>query len=154
MRALFPLGWLLVFAAALGAAAETAARLGPHAGGLVLTAYDVWYALAPGSLVVGKIRIEALLGPWAWDPLTTSVLAVPLWALFGLPGGLMLWLGRRRLGPRDAAEQQEEDALFLYDSLVDRAKEEEREFAAFRERMEAEREAGDTPAVAPEEGGR
>ncbi|MDX9861143.1 MAG: hypothetical protein RBS99_09515 [Rhodospirillales bacterium] len=151
MRALFPIGWLLLFAAALGAAAETAARLGPHAGGFLLTAYDVWYALAPGSLVVSKIRIEALLGPWAWDPLTTSVLAVPLWALFGLPGGLMLWLSRHRLGPRDAAEQQEEDALFLYDSLVDRAKEEEREFAAFRERMDAERAGADTPAAASEE---
>ena len=140
MRALFPFGWLFVVAALLGAAAETAARLGPHGGGLVLTAYDVWYALAPGNLVVTKIRLEALLGPWAWDPLTTSVLALPLWALFGLPGGLMLWFGRPRRGQPDATRQQEEDALFLYDSLAEQAEAEEKEFQAFRDRLAAERE--------------
>jgi hypothetical protein len=140
MRALFPFGWLLLFAALLGAAAETAARLGPHGGGILLTAYDVWYALAPGNLVVTKIRLEALLGPWAWDPLMTSVLAAPLWALFGLPGGLLLWLGRSRRGQPDAAHQHEEDALFLYDSLAEQAEAEEKEFQEFQERLAAERE--------------
>lgn len=147
MRALFPFGWLLLFAAALGAAAEVAARAGPHAGGFLLSAYDVWYALWPGSLVVAKIRIEALLGPWAWDPLATGVLAVPLWVLFGLPGWLLIWLGRPRPGPRDEAgrqeERDEEEALFLYDSLAERAEAEEREFAAFEERRAAGEEGGD-----------
>jgi len=154
MRALFPVGWLLLFAAALGGAAEIAARAGPHAGGLVLSAHDVWYALSPGSLVVAKIRLEALLGPWAWDPLATGVLAAPLWALFGLPGALLLWLGRPRPGPRDAAERQEEDALFLYDSLAERAEAEEREFAAFRERLAAGEEGGEPPPASGEDDGR
>ncbi len=140
MRALFPIGWLFLLAALVGAAAEMAARLGPHGGGLVLSAYDVWYALAPGNLVVTKIRIEALLGPWGWDPLMTTVLAVPLWGLFGLPGGLMLWLGRPRRGQPDADQQHEEDALFLYDSLAEQAEAEEKEFQAFRDRQAAERE--------------
>lgn len=140
MRALFPFGWFFLLAAFLGAAAEAAARLGPHGGGLVLSAYDVWYALAPGSLVVTKIRLESLLGPWAWDPLMTSVLAVPLWGLFGLPAALLLWLGRPRRGQPDAARQHEEDSLFLYDSLAEQAEAEEKEFQAFRERLAGERE--------------
>jgi hypothetical protein len=100
----------------------------------------VWYALWPGTLVVTKIRIEALLGLWAWDPLMTTVLALPLWALFGLPGGLMLWFGRPRRGQPDAAHRHEEDALFLYDSLAEQVEAEEKEFQEFKERLAAERE--------------
>ncbi|MBE0533269.1 MAG: hypothetical protein IH626_20805 [Rhodospirillales bacterium] len=147
MRALFPFGWLFLFAALLGAAAETAARLGPHGGGFLLAAYDVWYALWPGTLVVTKIRLETLVGPWAWDPLMTTVLALPLWALFGIPGGLMLWLGRPRRGQPDAAQQHEEDALFLYDSLAEQAEAEEREFAAFQEQLTVEVKASELSAM-------
>jgi hypothetical protein len=147
MRALFPFGWVFLLAAVLGAVAETAARAVPHTGGLVLTAHDVWYALWPGSLVVTKIRLEALLGPWAWEPAMTTVLAAPLWVLFGLPGGLLLWLGWPRRGRGDAADRQEEDALFLYDSLAERAEAEEREFAAFQAQRAAEQANEEGPAA-------
>ena len=145
MRAFYRGGWFLIVLACFGAVAETAARMVPHAGGLFLSAYDVWYALWPGHLVVTKIRIESLIGPWAWDPVMTSLLAVPLWALFGVPGMALVWLGWPRDNRQGGAGSEEEDALFLFDSLAERVEAEEREFAAFESEFGADQETAESP---------
>ena len=152
MRPLYLLGWIFVFLACFGAVAESMAHAVPHTGGFFLSAYDVWYALSPGGLVVSKIRIEALLGPWAWDPVMTSLLVLPAWALFGVPGSVLVWLGwprRRRDIDReaDADADREAEALFLYDSLADQVEAEAREFAAFESSL------ADQPPPEDEAGG-
>lgn len=90
--------------------------------GIFLSAYDVFYALWPGKLIVFKIHIENQLGPGAWDPVVTRLLALPLWALFGVPGALLVWLGRSH--PADDEIDAIEQSLYLYDSLAKQAKEE------------------------------
>ncbi len=128
MRVLFLLGWLLMFLAFVGAAAEVVPRSLP--GGAANTrwfvsAYDLWYAAWPGSLVVFQIQVERIL-PALWDPVMVTLLAPPTWLLFGGPGILLIWLFRphRKL----TAEQQEdlrkqEETLFLFDKLADEARE-------------------------------
>ena len=149
MRALYLGGWILVVMACFGAMAETAAHMVPHARGFFLSAYDVWYALAPGNLVVTRIRIESLLGPWAWDPVMVSLLAVPAWVLFGVPGTALIWFGRPRGRPGDDIGREEEESLFLFDTLAEHAEAEEREFAAFESQLDAGPLPGDPPELVP-----
>lgn len=149
MRVLYLGGWVLVVLACFGAIAETAAHMGPNAGGFFLSAYDVWYALWPGNLVVTKIRLESLLGPWAWDPVMVGLLAVPAWALFGVPGAVLVWFGRPRGQPEADASREEEESLFLFDSLAEHAEAEEREFAAFESQHDADPAPGNPPELAP-----
>lgn len=149
MRVLYLGGWLLVVLGCFGALAEIVARMVPNGGGAYLSAYDVWYALWPGNLVVTKIRLESLFGPWAWNPVMTSLLTLPAWAVFGLPGGVLVWLGWPRRGRNGDDRREEEEALFLYDSLADQVEAEEREFAAFRNRLDADSPADDAPEPTP-----
>ncbi|MBT3358316.1 MAG: hypothetical protein HN403_01665 [Rhodospirillales bacterium] len=124
MRAILLLGWTLLVGAFLSGVAESIAHVQPGAGGFFLSAYDVWYTLWPGELVLTKIRIENLLGPVAWDPIFVSLLALPGWALFGLPGVFLLWLGWPNRGVPSAEFDEIAESMFLYDDLAKQAREE------------------------------
>ncbi|MDA1090331.1 MAG: hypothetical protein O3A85_08480 [Proteobacteria bacterium] len=123
MRFLFYLGGILLLLAFAGAAAEAIPRSMPGGaayGGLFVSAYEIWYAASPGSLVVSQIHIERL-SPALWDPLVVGLLSAPAWFLFGLPGALLTW--RYRPHKEMTAEQlddlkKHEDTLFLFDELV------------------------------------
>jgi hypothetical protein len=119
MRLRFLLGLVLVAGALAAAAAEVVARdLGAtHAP--ILSAYDLWYTLRPGSLVVAEAQIERL-SPLLWDPVIVTVLALPAWLLFGAPGLLLIW----RYSPRRGGSDIDEEAMFLYDRLAKRARDE------------------------------
>lgn len=117
-------GLVFILLALLGAVAETMAHIRPGVGGGLLSTHDVLYTHWPSKLIVAKIHIERVLGAWAWDPFAVSVLAIPAWLLFGLPGGFLFWLGvRRPAGARQEVDEMEE-SLFLFDSLAERAREE------------------------------
>jgi len=107
---------LLVGAFAAAAAGMVAHRIagGP---GVAMSAHDLWYTLRPGSLVVVEATLERL-HPWLWDPLIAYLLAVPAWLLLGVPGLLLVWHSRPRRGETDI----DEDALFLFDRLAERAR--------------------------------
>lgn len=113
----FVLGWLFFLLAFAAAAAEKAASDGSPFTSL----YKVWYSLRPGSLIVVQILVEKHLHPWVWNPLLTSLLALPGWFLFGLPSGLLLWLFRPHKSPEAWAE---EDSYSTYDRLAKAAAEE------------------------------
>ncbi len=123
MRFFFYLGGVLLLLAFAGAAAEAIPRSlsgGPADGGWFFSAYEIWYAASPGSLVVSQIRVEKL-SPALWDPIIVSLLALPAWALFGVPGGLLTWYCRPH--KEMTAEQEEdlrsqEETLLLFDKLV------------------------------------
>ncbi len=127
MRILFYLGWFLMFLAFAGAAAESIPRSlsgGAPLGGLFVSAYDIWYAAKPGSLVVTQIQIEKF-SPVLWDPVLVGLLALPAWLLFGGPGVLLAWFFRPHremtAEQREDLEKQEE-SLLLYDMLVEEAR--------------------------------
>jgi prepilin signal peptidase PulO-like enzyme (type II secretory pathway) len=126
MNPLFLLGWLLLGAAFLSSAAEMLADLtlgGPRP---LLSAYDLWYALWPSGLVRAQIHVERAL-PILWDPLIVGLLALPAWALAGIPGAALAWGFRpgRHLSEEERAEQEQEmQSLFLYDALAKAAEKE------------------------------
>jgi len=127
MRVLFFLGWLLLFLAFAAAAAEAI----PHAlpggaagSGWFVSAYDLWYAAWPGTLVVTKIQVERL-APALWDPVILILLTPPAWLLFAVPGVLLTWFFRphKELTAEQLEDlQKQEEALFLFDKLAEEAR--------------------------------
>lgn len=127
MRVFFYLGWvLLVLAFAAGAAQVVPRSLPGGASGSIVSAYELWYAAWPGSLVVAQIRVEKLLAPWVWDPVLVTLLKLPAWLLFGLPGGLLTWFLRphREMSAAELEDlKKQEESLLLYDRLAQEARE-------------------------------
>lgn len=126
MRVLFYLGWMLLVLAFAAASSETLARVLPGHWGMFISAYDLWYAIWPGNLVVTQIRVEKFLHPWIWDPVMVTVLAPPAWALFGVPGLALAWLCRpgRKMTEQQLEEfMRHEESLLLFDKLARDAKE-------------------------------
>ncbi len=122
MAILFVIGLILLSGAFFAAVAETVAHGVPGAGGWLLSAYDVAYALWPGKLVVLQIKVEAL-HPLIWDPVLTTIMAFPGWLVLGVPGGVLFWWAhpKRRAGAEDDAF--DEDSLYLFDRLAEQAAE-------------------------------
>ncbi|MEO5337138.1 MAG: hypothetical protein H7841_09625 [Magnetospirillum sp. WYHS-4] len=110
-------GLLLLGAAFLGGAAEIAAQATLSDRPWMLPAIDVWIILAPSSLEAAR----RALGPEMLDALAGSLLILPAWLLFGLPGAALAWLGRPQ---DDETEGPDEESLFLYDRLAKLAREE------------------------------
>jgi len=101
MRILFYCGVILVAMSLLAAAFETAAHglFGANQG-FIMSAHDLWYALRPKSLLVFEIRTERI-ARWLWNPVMTTLLIFPAWAVFGVPGGLLLWFCHPHRGRQD-----------------------------------------------------
>jgi hypothetical protein len=126
MRPLFYLGWVLLALAFLAGAAQVVPRALPGGtSGTVVSAYELWYAAWPGTLIATQIRVERLLHPWLWDPALVTLLKLPAWLLFGLPGGLLTWFFRphREMSEAEREElQKQEESLLLYDRLAQEAR--------------------------------
>jgi len=63
-----------------------------------------WFALSPASLMTtqGFVQqtVESYVGHWLWDPVIQWILLMPSWAVLGVVGGVLAYLGRkRRLAP-------------------------------------------------------
>ena len=116
----FVVGWVLVIAAFIAAAFETMAFLQSGTGGLMISAFELWYTYWPGNLVVTQVIIERDLHPFLWDPVLLTVLQLPAWGILGAPGMALIWSFRpRRAG--DPEEELDEEDLFLYDALAEQA---------------------------------
>lgn len=120
MRVLFFLGWLLMIAAFVAAAAEIAAT-GLAAGPAGWIGFEeLWRALAPASYVDVRLWVDDI-SPWIWHVLQAGPLLLPGWLLFGLPGVLLAWFCRpgRHLTESEKEDlRRRRDALFLYDELA------------------------------------
>lgn len=127
-RLFFYLGWLLLGAAFVAGAAEPlATSTGFGLSSLIVPAYDLWYSVAPRSLVLTQINIERI-APVIWDPVLVLFLQFPAWLLLGVPGAVLTW----RLRPyRSISDEMEEDlehyrqSLFVIEELSRRAREDE-----------------------------
>lgn len=56
----------------------------------------LWYQINAASLNLAQAGIQRSLHPVLWDPIAISILQVPVFALFGLLGLVMIYLGRKR----------------------------------------------------------
>ena len=56
---------------------------------------DTWNMVHSTSLAALQPMIESHLA-WLWDPVITSVLNAPTWAVFGVLGAALIVLGRRK----------------------------------------------------------
>lgn len=122
MKILFLLGWVFLAGAFVTGAYETMARVQGAAMGAVLSAYDLWYTLWPGKLVVTQIMVERHLHAALWEYLAVPLLSLPAWLLLGGPGVALTW----RFRPRYAEDaEDDENSLFLFDALAKAAEEEE-----------------------------
>lgn len=125
MRILFYAGWAFLVLAFAAAAAESIPRALPGDEGMFVSAYDLWYAAKPGSLVVAQIRVEKI-SPALWDPLIVSVLALPGWLLCLVPGIGLTWFcrpGRKISDEVHEGLKFQEESFFLFDRLAREAKE-------------------------------
>ena len=88
-------GWLLLLlaAAALGFEAMAALDSGTWR---VRALGEIWFAIDVGSLNLAQAVIQRYLWPFLWEPVITSVLLLPGWAVFGAPGLVLALTGRTR----------------------------------------------------------
>ncbi len=119
MRILFFAGVALLIAAFVATASEVAARTVPGVGNYV-SASELWAALSPRTFRAVEQWVSATMGPAAWNAGFMTVMVLPAWALFGVPGGVLAWLNRPH---REVPEDFDPDEVFLFDELAKRAKE-------------------------------
>jgi hypothetical protein len=120
MIVFFVIGWVFLAAAFVAAAFETMAFMVSGTGGLMLSAFDLWYTYWPGNLVVTQVIIERDFHPFLWDPVLLTALQLPAWGILGAPGMALIWSCRPRRAS-DPEEELDEEALFLYDALAEQA---------------------------------
>ena len=96
---------LLAFAvAALGLEAMAAWQTG---GWRALALGEIWFKIDSASLDAAQAGVQRYVAPWLWEPGITSILRLPGWVVFGVPGGALVWIAylkgrkpRRLLGMR------------------------------------------------------
>jgi hypothetical protein len=59
-----------------------------------LAAGELWFRLHPSSLNITQAVIQRYVFPGLWDPVAITLLQWPAWAIFGLPGLILLALWR------------------------------------------------------------
>lgn len=55
-----------------------------------------WAQLSEESLVATKKSVEENLHPFVWNPIIFALLLWPSWAIIGIVGILLYWIGRKR----------------------------------------------------------
>ncbi len=87
--------WFLLLAMVAAVVDGTKSLAG--GGQLVVTPLgDQWLALSPTSLQAAKAAVVTNVAPALWDPVIATILQAPTWLVFGLIGGALYWLGRKR----------------------------------------------------------
>ena len=121
MIVVFLVGVALIVTALLAAAMETGARVHADGIGAVMSAYELWYILWPGKLVVTQALVERHLHAAVWQFMAVPILSLPAWLLAGAPGVFLAW----RYRPHRHGDEDDEDpneSLFVFDELADAAK--------------------------------
>lgn len=57
------------------------------------------YWLSPGGLNVTQAFVERYITPLLWDPVIVTMLNLPVWAIGGVLGFILVFAGRRRPVP-------------------------------------------------------
>lgn len=90
-------GVVLLAGAFIAAAAEMAAqaRLGTFG---IISAYSTVDALFPAQLAIVQDFVNRHSNPLIWDLVVRSVLVLPGWLIFGVPGSIIAWRSRPDFG--------------------------------------------------------
>ncbi len=89
------IGWLFLVLAVAAAGQEIIAAVDAGAWRAVALG-ELWYRLHGASLNAAQAGIQRNIAPWLWEPVITTVLLWPAWAVFAVPGGVLAWACRRR----------------------------------------------------------
>ncbi|NKB18988.1 MAG: hypothetical protein GKS01_00445 [Alphaproteobacteria bacterium] len=89
------LGYLLAIIAVAAVGYEAWQAVG-NGGWKIITLGELWFTLDAQSLSVSQAGIQRYVAPWLWEPVITTILLWPGWAVFGVPALLLMWVGRKR----------------------------------------------------------
>ena len=57
---------------------------------------QLWSNIHQNSLSLLQPAVEHHVSPWLWNPVIMTVLEQPVWLVFGIIGGLLILLGRKK----------------------------------------------------------
>jgi hypothetical protein len=89
------LGYLLAIIA-VAAVGYEAWQAVANDGWKIIALGQLWFTLDAQSLSVSQAGIQRYVAPWLWEPVITTILLWPGWAVFGVPAWLLIWVGRKR----------------------------------------------------------
>lgn len=93
------IGWILLVLAAILAGHEGLNALEGEPYRMIAVG-ELWFridqALGTASLNVTQAFIQRYVWAWLWESVIQPVLIAPAWVVFGIPGLLLVWLGRDR----------------------------------------------------------
>ncbi|HLI10889.1 MAG TPA: hypothetical protein VKY65_04760 [Alphaproteobacteria bacterium] len=93
------IGWLLLFGAVLVVANEAYAWL-DKGSYHIIAAGELWYDLDRDSLNLMQAVIQRYIAPALWDDVMRPLLLLPAWLILGVPGLVLVLLGRWRQARR------------------------------------------------------
>jgi hypothetical protein len=89
------LGYLLAIIA-VAAVGYEAWQAVANDGWKIIALGQLWFTLDAQSLSVSQAGIQRYVAPWLWEPVITTILLWPGWAVFSVPASLLIWVGRKR----------------------------------------------------------
>ena len=89
----------LVLALALVAAVLDLTRSIASSKVLITSFSGIWSNFSASSLEAAREAVMSLLHPALWDPVISSIIALPGWLVLWLVSMLLLWAGKRRENP-------------------------------------------------------
>jgi hypothetical protein len=90
------LGVILLLFAMVALVVDATKSLGAGGEIVVTPLAQQWQNLAPESFAASKSWVNETAGAGFWDAAALPILSLPAWAIFGVLGILLYWLGQRR----------------------------------------------------------
>ena len=89
------LAGIALLVAVIFAVSDATGALGPNRTAAV-TVHRTWSAVSPTSLGAAQGAVQRYTHPAVWNWGIAKILQLPAWALFGIIGVILAFLGRRR----------------------------------------------------------
>ncbi len=97
------IGWILLVLAVLAAGFEVSLAVGSDGYRLVPFG-EIWFRLdqilGTASLNISQAVVQRYVWAWLWEAVVQTILEFPAWAVFGVPGLVLLWIASSRRRPR------------------------------------------------------
>jgi hypothetical protein len=90
------LGVISLLVASIALVADGTKTLASKGGMVTTPMAQQWAELSPDSLAATQNSVEGSSFPWLWDPVLVGLMQAPTWAVFGLLGIALYWIGRKK----------------------------------------------------------